>query len=448
MAVEMCTDENHQEEEPTLSAGETADIQGETQCAEADHCTCQSSDYSAEAPREGEKSIRGAFTERLTQSLPPQAVYMATAVIAVLWAVCMYHFYGTSISRLQTTGLVESLEKHGYSGDCRVQVRKHRYGSPDLLTPKLKEKLVAQWSQAVDTLTKRSGGEGGCEAEGVARRLKGADDCPGPEEQYVVVYDAGSTGTRLHVFQFLCQNGGINLKQEVFQKSKPGLSEFVLHPQRGADSLHPMITAAMEKVSAPLHSTTPLIFKATAGFRLLNTTGANGLLTQIRERFAQTDFLFKPEDINILSGREEGLFAWMTINYLSGKLDGGRCPTAAAIDLGGASMQLTYQPDSTDDFTEKLDNLRLMGTDYSLYTHSYLGMGLLAARNSTLKDRVQPPPRRTSVGGRWGGSSPPDRYGDPGIWGAVGVVRMSSSSPTSRRPLSGLEFWAVRQRRF
>lgn len=46
-----------------------------------------------------------------------------------------------------------------------------------------------------------------------------------------------------------------------------------------------------------------------------------------------------------------------------------------ALDLGGASTQITFLPGTTIDDTDTRALLRLYGTNYSIYTHSYLCYG-------------------------------------------------------------------------
>lgn len=211
-------------------------------------------------------------------------------------------------------------------------------------------------------------------SENLKRRLATGED------QYVVVFDAGSTGTRLHVYQFCLQDDGdgVKLVHEVFQKMKPGLSDFADNPEQGAANIQPLIDLAVASVPENLRQGTPLVFKATAGFRLLGKEKADNLLNKVRERLATTTFAFNLDDVNIMGGVEEGILGWMTINFLL-DIDFGN--SSAALDLGGASVQVTLETMQEDNYpTEDLHIVDIFDQNVGLYTHSYLGMGLKAAR--------------------------------------------------------------------
>lgn len=88
-------------------------------------------------------------------------------------------------------------------------------------------------------------------------------------------------------------------------------------------------------------------------------------------------------------GKDEGAFAWLTLNYLLGKLDSGDVTqTIAAIDLGGGSVQEAFA--LTDAAAAKapkeyLAKLRSSGKALNVYVHSYLGYGLMAGRAKVLE---------------------------------------------------------------
>lgn len=164
--------------------------------------------------------------------------------------------------------------------------------------------------------------------------------------QHVVVFDAGSTGTRLHVYLFTPTKdgrGGVEMVSEVFQKISPGISNYAHNPGAVAVQLQSLVDVAMEVVPGDLHVVTPLIFKATAGLRLLAPETQNSLLKSVRELLiSSTNFVFSPLDVNVMNGVDEGLFGWITINFLLGNLQQNK-KTVAAIDCGGGSVQVTYR---------------------------------------------------------------------------------------------------------
>ena len=89
------------------------------------------------------------------------------------------------------------------------------------------------------------------------------------EPRHVVVFDAGSTGNRVHVFEFEPTGDGPRLVQEVFHAAKPGLKERADDPRAAAALLDPLVATALAPVPARARKRTPLTLRATAGLRLL-----------------------------------------------------------------------------------------------------------------------------------------------------------------------------------
>lgn len=102
------------------------------------------------------------------------------------------------------------------------------------------------------------------------------------EEIYSIVIDAGSTGSRIHIFKFKKDppeaGGKLHLVKSTFNSLKPGLSSYRDEPQKAADSLRPLIETALGAVPEGRREDTGLSLKATAGLRLLPGSKADEIL--------------------------------------------------------------------------------------------------------------------------------------------------------------------------
>lgn len=213
--------------------------------------------------------------------------------------------------------------------------------------------------------------------------------------------DAGSTGSRVHAYKFNNCHSTPQLEYETFKATEPGrgLSSFAGNPEGAARSLDPLLNEAVRVIPSHLHAQTPIAVKATAGLRILDTkVGPNAskeILDRVRSHvklkypFSVSD---RPGDISVMDGSDEGVYAWITVNYLlervGSDIDNKKLPTVAVMDLGGASTQIVFEPMSkTKDAIPLADGdhkytLTYGGKQHVLYQHSYLGYGLMQARRS------------------------------------------------------------------
>ncbi|XP_076141435.1 ectonucleoside triphosphate diphosphohydrolase 6 [Alosa pseudoharengus] len=205
---------------------------------------------------------------------------------------------------------------------------------------------------------------------------------------YGIMFDAGSTGTRIHVFKFLLQpNESPKLAHETFKAIKPGLSAYADDPDKCADGILQLLESAKDNVPVLQWKSTPLVLKATAGLRLLPGEKANHLLTKVKEIFGTSPFLTREESVSIMDGTDEGVSAWITINFLLGGLHTAATPTVGMLDLGGGSTQITFSPKDEKTIQTSPDDitlLKMFNLTYTLYSHSYLGLGLMSARLAVL----------------------------------------------------------------
>lgn len=221
-----------------------------------------------------------------------------------------------------------------------------------------------------------------------------------PIVQYVLMIDAGSTGSRIHVYKFNNCGPIPELEKEEFmmnEKSVGGLSAHKDDPVAAAKTLDPLMALAMEHVPDQLKKCSPVAVKATAGLRLIGKELADAILAEVRRHLEQ-DFPFpvvsKEENgVAIMDGSDEGVYAWITTNYLLGRIGGpDKSETAAVFDLGGGSTQIVFEPTfkgaADGGMPEKLAagdhkyELDFGGHKFDLYQHSHLGYGLMSAREA------------------------------------------------------------------
>lgn len=227
-------------------------------------------------------------------------------------------------------------------------------------------------------------------------------DAKKPLVQYTIMIDAGSTGSRIHVYKFNNCGPTPELESEEFKMTEKkaggsGLSSYGADAEGAAKSLDMLMQVAVENVPEDYKSCSPLAVKATAGLRLLGDVESKNILEAVRNRL-ETKYPFpvvskERGGVEIMKGEDEGVFAWITTNYLLGKIGGpDKTPTAAVFDLGGGSTQIVFQPTfpgaSAGGMPEKMAEgdhkykLSFGGREFELYQHSHLGYGLMAARDA------------------------------------------------------------------
>eukprot|EP00884_Botryococcus_braunii_P020664 jgi/Botrbrau1/7281/Bobra.0318s0018.1 len=216
--------------------------------------------------------------------------------------------------------------------------------------------------------------------------------------QFVII-DAGSTGSRIHIYHGMSVLGGLPMiiHPHPQLKQEPGLASYSERPQDAGQSLDPLINFAVSQVPQDALSATPIFLLATAGLRLLQATAADALLASCRKALASSPFAFNPGWVRVIDGSEEGIFAWLAANHATGALShaatgralGRRALPAehyfGVFELGGASMQVTFHvSDPAAALHPDVKLLRLPNLGVAVYTHSFLGYGQEAAQAETL----------------------------------------------------------------
>ena len=229
---------------------------------------------------------------------------------------------------------------------------------------------------------------------------------------YVVVIDAGSQGSRVHVYTLDVPAIGMpSVRGEArVLRVKPGLSAFADDPIAAGASLEPLLEHAASFVPADALASTPALLYATAGLRSVPTDRAERVLASCRETLRRSPFRFRERDAMILPGEREGLYAWVAANYAAGTLGAAPANTVGVLELGGASMQITFRPERKPPEAFRVELLAAR-RKWSVYTHSALGLGQETARAAHL-DAIAAKRRPSNVGeGEGGGRGAPRRTG-------------------------------------
>jgi hypothetical protein len=209
---------------------------------------------------------------------------------------------------------------------------------------------------------------------------------------YKVIFDAGSTGTRVHVFKFKVprfslRNTAVVAEEDLslvsiplFEKLSGGLSDYASNVKASRKGLDELIDKAKGAIPETNWANTEVIFLATAGLRLLQPSQASALLSEVKDALAASGF--QVGLVDTIDGQLEAKLMYTMTHFVTNTDDNNK--EMAIVDLGGGSVQLAYQSRCTDDslvskFLQKSSNRSL------LYLNSWLGYGLVAFRLKALE---------------------------------------------------------------
>lgn len=196
---------------------------------------------------------------------------------------------------------------------------------------------------------------------------------------YVAVIDAGSSGTRLALFETAA--GAEVTRVYRAPTNTPGLSSFAANPSAaGPEAVTPLLDqlrAYLDEQGIAV-ADAPVALLATAGMRRLKLTDP----VATREIFASTrttlDASGFPVQANkILPDFQEALLAWLDANARAGTLD-KPSEDIGIVEVGGASAQVAFRSPRTTGAGVR--SVTVSGQDISVVAISYLGLGVNESR--------------------------------------------------------------------
>jgi hypothetical protein len=204
-----------------------------------------------------------------------------------------------------------------------------------------------------------------------------------PAPSYHAVVDAGSSGSRIHLYQSSITEGGIEIRDVAQIESDGGLSSYQAHTeQAGRQGMQPLLQSLNDWLLArriARHAVSVDVL-ATAGMRLLEQNDAPAAQAIYRSvRRAILDNGYRAGELRTISGDEEGLYAWADVNYLHGNFQQGH-RTAGLVEVGGASAQVAYETSQRSHPHAHAVNIG--GASYTVLSVSFLGLGQNEARKA------------------------------------------------------------------
>ena len=199
--------------------------------------------------------------------------------------------------------------------------------------------------------------------------------------KFGIMTDAGSTGTRAFIYSWDSSkiipdvHPHPNVEDAYSISLDIPLSD-AAHDITTVDKIfEQIIDYCKDKIPQNYIQKTRLFVFATAGMRLLPNYEQERILNRVYTYLNDNSpFKLKRRYIRIISGIEEGVYGWLSVNHLLNRFDYGKT-TVGALDMGGASFQIAIQVPS-DATSNSLHNVTVGKQHLTLFAHSYLGYGV------------------------------------------------------------------------
>jgi Golgi nucleoside diphosphatase len=233
---------------------------------------------------------------------------------------------------------------------------------------------------------------------------------------HVLMIDAGSQGTRIHLYEFerrlLDSHKEISKALNGFKLSIPTTNtRWTNRHKPGLDLLasildDKLLQTALQNYFDPLFHFPktvlsekqpewyryPIYLKATGGLRTLPTQDRLRLVEAVRILFSNTTFnpfhFADIEQVRVISGEEEAIYGWAAVNFAMGTLVKDTEGTGTVLnpqrtwgvmEMGGASTQIAFFQNNQD-VMANLIKLQIGGArHWNVYAHSFLYFGINGA---------------------------------------------------------------------
>ncbi|AGO11779.1 AaceriADR006Wp [[Ashbya] aceris (nom. inval.)] len=239
-------------------------------------------------------------------------------------------------------------------------------------------------------------------------------------DKYGVVIDAGSSGSRVYVYKwidptFLSKETSdesvlhsvpeIRTQKDWTKRIEPGLSSFSKKPERAYKKhIKILLEHAEHIIPEHKHRETPVFIQSTAGMRLLSDRDQKRITDELCRKIRdETHFLLEncAAQIETIDGETEGIYGWLSLNYLKKYFDryDGKLADHSShgfLDMGGGSLQIAFKPSDPEEIKkhkEDISTITLKSVNgdaqrWDVFTSTWLRFGTREVRKRYLNQLV------------------------------------------------------------
>ncbi|OHT01842.1 hypothetical protein TRFO_07416 [Tritrichomonas foetus] len=200
---------------------------------------------------------------------------------------------------------------------------------------------------------------------------------------YGIMVDAGSAGTRAHVFSWDSNDKYPHVKpypdwhKGAVIKSHTPLAKAAADENAIPNIFHGIIEKVSKIIPAEFLPKTKMYIYATAGLRMLSITSQGEIIENTFHYLSENSpFKILRKNVRIMSGAEEAIYGWISVQHLLNRTE----PTCGSIDMGGASIQVAFETKEK----KNLHRILLNGKAYTIFGTSMLGLGVNQAMKRIL----------------------------------------------------------------
>ncbi|AUR50865.1 hypothetical protein CUN60_00630 [Aquella oligotrophica] len=198
---------------------------------------------------------------------------------------------------------------------------------------------------------------------------------------YQFVVDAGSSGSRIYVYNKLTTESGLVINDLYESKINIPLASFANNPQdAGSYGIQPLLTSAINFIQTRESTVNlaiiPTSVLGTAGMRLVPESQQNAIYQSVAATIIENNL--ELDQTKTISGQYEGIYSWADVNYLQNNF--GNNITNGIFEVGGASTQVAFATPQAS--SESIIKISVNNKFYNVYAISFLGLGQDVARNT------------------------------------------------------------------